>query len=120
MGVVWHGNYIRFFEQARSNLLDQLTYNYPQMKESGYLWPIVDMQIKYRRPLTLHQKIIVEAALREYQNRLLIRYKIYDEESGDVLTKAESIQVAVNEKTLKMELECPEVFVNLVKEALGM
>jgi len=46
-GVTWHGNYFRYLETARSALLDNIGYNYRQMVDSGYLWPVVDARIKY-------------------------------------------------------------------------
>lgn len=107
MNVVWHGNYPRFFEKARSALLDLLDYNYHQMKASGYLWPIVDFRIKYIRPILFQQKIVVEAGLMEYENRLKIDYYIYDELSAEVYTKASSIQVAVKEGRHELEFETP-------------
>lgn len=110
MNVVWHGNYPRYFEAARSVLLDRLSYNYREMEQSGYLWPIVDLQIKYIRPLTLHQKILVEATLIEHQNRLVIAYIIRDEATGQILTKGKSIQVALHAETKEMQFETPEIF----------
>jgi acyl-CoA thioester hydrolase len=118
MNVVWHGNYLKFFEVARYALLEHLRYNYQQMKESGYVWPIVDFQIKYIRPVVLHQKIIVEAQLLEYENRLKIEYRICDEQSNELLTKANSIQVAVNEKSFTMEFESPQVLIERIKEVM--
>lgn len=109
MNVVWHGNYPRFFEAARSALLDLLSYNYPDMEKSGYLWPIVDLHIKYIRPLTLLQKILVEATLVEYENRLIIEYCIRDESTGQLLTKGKSTQVALNAQTHELQFETPEV-----------
>ena len=49
MEVVWHGNYIKYLELARCALLQSFDYDYPQMRESGYLWPIVDLRTKYLR-----------------------------------------------------------------------
>lgn len=119
MNVVWHGNYPRFFEIARSALMDKLGYNYPEMKESGYLWPIVDMRLKYVRPILLNQTIIVEAGLMEYENRLVIDYRIYDQESNNLLTKGSTTQVAVKEGNTWMELESPKVFTDCVHGALS-
>ena len=119
MNVVWHGNYPRFLEEARCALLDLIGYNYKEMKSSGYLWPIVDMRIKYVRPLLLHQKLLVEAILVEYENRLKIEYKIRDAKSGDVLSKAYTIQVAVNAETNEMEYESPSHLVDQVEKAQG-
>ncbi|VFS86828.1 acyl-CoA thioester hydrolase, YbgC/YbaW family [Raoultella terrigena] len=75
MGVVWHGNYFRYFEIAREALLNQFNYGYRQMKESGYLWPVVDTRVKYRDVLTFEQRFRVRARLEEYENRLRIGYE---------------------------------------------
>lgn len=118
MNIVWHGNYMRFFEKARSDLLDLVDYNYFQMKASGYQWPIVDLRIKYVRPLALKQQVIVEAGLIEYKNRLKIDYSIFDERSGDVFTKATSIQVAVKDGSQELEFECPQTLINRVEKVI--
>jgi acyl-CoA thioester hydrolase len=47
MQIVWHGNYMRYFETARTALLGLIDYDYPQMVASGYAWPVVDFRIKY-------------------------------------------------------------------------
>ena len=119
MNVVWHGNYPRFLEMARVTLMEKLNYSYAEMQASGYMWPIVDMRIKYVRPIMLHHKIIVEAALMEYENRFLVDYRIHDEATGDLLTKATTIQVAVKEGNSTMEMESPAVLINLVKGVIG-
>lgn len=119
MNVVWHGNYARFFEEARCLLLDTLAYNYQEMQDSGYMWPVVEMRIKYIRPILLFQKFVVEATLVEYENRLKIEYRILDAETSEILTKAHTIQVAVNADTYKMDYESPEILVSKVRKVLG-
>lgn len=118
MNVVWHGHYTRFFEEARNALLDLLDYNYLRMQESGYFWPVVELQVKYIRPLTLHRKFIVEAELLEYENRLKIRYRILDFLTSEIMTKAHSVQVAVSATDQELQFECPEVFLNKVRKVL--
>jgi acyl-CoA thioester hydrolase len=107
MGIVWHGHYARFFELARCQLLDKIAYGYDEMQVSGYIWPIVDMRIKFVRSIRFHQQFIVAALLAEYANRLKIDYVIRDKESGEVLTKAHTIQVAVDAMTGELCLESP-------------
>lgn len=107
MSVVWHGNYARFLEQARCALLDSIGYNYSEMQASGFAWPIVDMRVKYVRPIVFGQEIVVTATLTEFQNRLKIDYRIRDHTSGEVLTKASTVQVAVSLATGEMQLESP-------------
>lgn len=116
MQVVWHGNYPRFLEEARCALLDRIGYNYPQMEQSGYVWPIVDLRLKYVRPIRFAQKIRITATLVEYENRLRIDYRIRDAASGETLTKATTIQLAVDMASGEMCLETPAVFVDKVRE----
>lgn len=118
MQVVWHGNYARYLEEARCALLDQRGYNYPEMLRSGYLWPIVDIRIKYVRPIRFAQIVRVLASLEEWENRLRIDYRIRDEMSGEVLTKARTIQVEVSAKTEELCLESPAALVDRVRRLL--
>lgn len=118
MNVVWHGNYVQFFEQARSALLGRIGYNYREMEESGFGWPIVDLRVKYVKPITLGQRFIVRATLIEYENRIRIDYRVMDEASGTVLTKAQTTQLAVDIKTGELSFESPAAFVDLVKAQL--
>jgi acyl-CoA thioester hydrolase len=95
MSMVWHGHYVKYFEEARSALLDKIGYNYREMRESGYIWPIIDMRIKYIKPIRLGGHIRVRALLAEYENRLMIEYLVTDADSGTRLTKGYTCQVAV-------------------------
>ena len=118
MQVVWHGNYARFLEQARCALLDRIGYNYPQMAASGYVFPIVEMQVKYVRPIRFGQVIAVTATLTEYENRIRIDYRIHDRASGELLTKAHTMQLAVKEEGGELCFECPAVFTDKVRALL--
>lgn len=109
MRVVWHGHYVKYLEVARCALLDLIDYNYPQMEASGYLWPIVDMRIKYVGSAKFFRKIEVVAELVEYQNRMKINYRIYDEQSKELLTKAHTVQVAVDMQSHEMQFESPPI-----------
>ena len=118
MQVVWHGNYPRFLEEARCALLNLIGYNYVEMEQSGYIWPIVDMRLKYVRPIRFAQSVTVEAKLVEYENRLRVDYRIRDAATGEVLTKASTIQLAVEAKSQELCLECPAALVDRVRRLL--
>lgn len=118
MKVAWHGNYMRFFELARCALLDKIGYGYCEMEESGFMWPVVDMHIKYIRPLTFKQIIIAEATLEEYEVCLKMSFKLIDSISKAVLTKAECTQMAVNANTHEAQFFSPKCFLDLVHKAL--
>jgi acyl-CoA thioester hydrolase len=116
MGVVWHGHYVKYFEIARCALLDQIDYNYPQMKESGYAWPVIDIRIRYPRPLHFRQRIRVKAVLEEWEMRLKVGYLIVDAETGERLTRGYSVQVALDMQSGEMLLASPAV----LYEKLGL
>ena len=118
MNVVWHGNYVQFFEQARSALLSKIGYNYREMEASGFGWPIVDMRVKYVKPITLGQRFVVRATLIEYENRIRIDYRVIDEASGAVLTKAQTTQLAVEIASGELSFESPATFVGRVRALL--
>lgn len=109
MGVVWHGNYFRYFEVAREALLATFNYGYREMKASGYLWPVVDTRVKYRSALTFEQHIRVRATLEEVENRLRIAYQIFDARSGQRTTTGYTIQVAVAEGEQTLSFVSPPV-----------
>ncbi|MCH4295284.1 MULTISPECIES: acyl-CoA thioesterase [Shewanella] len=119
MQITWHGNYLRYFEIVRCELLDKLDYNYRQMQESGFAWPIVDVQIKYVRSSTFGQKIRVSADLVEWENRLRINYQVRDAESGERLTKGYTIQAAVDMSNNELCFVTPEVFQAKIRPLLG-
>ncbi|QLF94298.1 acyl-CoA thioesterase [Pseudomonas sp. ABC1] len=119
MEVVWHGHYVKYFEQARCALLDKLQHNYLQMRESGYAWPVIDLQVRYVRGATFGQRIRVCADLVEWENRLKINYLIVDAETGERMTRGSSVQVAVDIATREMQFGSPQVFIDAVERALS-
>lgn len=112
LGIAWHGHYAKYFEIARCALLDRLGYGYDAMRESGYSWPVIDMHVRYVKPMRFNQQVIVRATLREWENRLLIHYLITDQD-GRRLTKGTTSQVAVDANGEMQFVSPPVVFERL-------
>lgn len=117
MEVVWHGHYVKYLELARTALLQSFDYDYPQMRDSGYAWPIVDLRAKYVRSARYGQALRVSATLVEWENRLKIEYQVRDAGSGEVLTRASTIQVAVDLATGEMCFASPAVLLERLGKA---
>ena len=113
MGVVWHGNYLAYLERARSALLSSIGYDYEQMVDSGYAWPIVDVRMKFVRSARLRDVLSIVANLVEYENRLRIRYEIRC--GDDRVFTAETTQVAVNMETNEMCFQSPAVLLDIMQ-----
>lgn len=109
LGVAWHGHYVKYLEIARCALLDKIDYNYPQMRDSGYAWPVIDMRIRYPQPLYFQQKVRVRAKLEEWEYRLKFSYEIRDAESGKRLTRAYTVQVALDMRSGEMQFASPPI-----------
>lgn len=109
MNVVWHGRYVQYLEISRCALLRTIDYDYPQMCESGFAWPVVDMRLRYARPLRYGQRVAIRASIVEWENRLKIDYEIRDVASGERLTRGYTVQVAVDMATNEMRYVCPDV-----------
>jgi len=118
MQVVWHGHYVKYLEIARCGLLDSLGHNYNAMQASGYAWPVIDLQLRYVRGAVFGQRLNVRASLVEWENRLKISYLISDLASGERLTRACTVQVAVDLASREMQLASPKVFTDAVTRAL--
>ena len=119
MEVVWHGHYVKYFEEARCALLDKLGHNYLQMRDAGYAWPIIDLQVRYIRGAQFGQRIRVRADLVEWENRLKINYLITEVATGERMTRGSSVQVAVEIASREMLLASPRVFVEAVERVLA-
>jgi acyl-CoA thioester hydrolase len=109
MNIVWHGNYVKYLEIARCALLDSIGYNYVQMRESGYMWPVIDVSLRYIGSAVFAQRLLVRAELVEWENRLKVDYVITDAASGKRLTRASTTQVAVDIKTGEMCFGSPAI-----------
>lgn len=112
MQIVWHGHYVRYLEIARCALLDKINYNYLEMRESGYAWPVIDLRLRYAGPMVFTQKVAIEARLMEWEHRLKIDYTIRDATTRKRLTRAWSVQVAVGVEDLEMRLASPQVLID--------
>lgn len=117
-GVVWHGNYFRYFDTARCALLEKIDYSYRQMIESGFLWPIVDTHVKYIGPVDYDHVIHVSAELTEWEYRLKIEYEVHDD-SGQRVTKGHTTQVAVEQATGKLFFGTPPALTDKIHAYLA-
>lgn len=97
MRVVWHGSYIRYFEDGREAFgREYQGLGYLDFYASGYMAPIVDLQLQYLAPLTLDEEVVVETRyIRTEAAKLCFEYVIYRKSDGTVVARGRSIQVFV-------------------------
>lgn len=108
MNIMWHGHYIKYLEMARCAFLEEIHYTYDVMKEKGFGWPVVQLNLKYVKPAIFRQKIQVKLSVIEYESCLRIDYVIIDVASGEKLTVASTTQVAVEINSGVMQYQTPQ------------
>lgn len=96
MNVVWHGNYIKYLETARCDLLSKIGYDYDRMREDSVAYPIAKMDLKFIKPCTFNQKLRIVSSVEELEPCLIIKYVIFDAETGEKVFTAKSMQICVD------------------------
>lgn len=89
-GVMWHGNYCKYYEDARCQLLKKLGFSYQEIYERNHQIPLICLKIKYSRPCHFDQEIAITAKLVKADHFLVIRYQIKDTETGNLISEAET------------------------------
>ncbi|MCL2246567.1 MAG: acyl-CoA thioesterase [Lentimicrobiaceae bacterium] len=118
MGIVWHGNYSLYFEDAREAFGKQYNLEYLYMFEQGFYAPLVELHFKYKRPLRCHDKGKIEITYRNTETaKLIFDYKIYSSEN-EIIATGYSIQVFLD-LNYNLMWELPE-FMKRWKEKYGL
>ena len=96
MGVVYHANYIAFYEAARTEMFRALGLPYTELEAQGIVMPIVEVESKYKAPAFYDQLLTVRATLKELPVvRCSIEYEVYDEQ-GKLLNTGKTVLGYVN------------------------
>ena len=115
MNVVWHGNYIKYLETARCDLLAKLGYTYDDMAQDCVMYPVATMELKYIKPCRFQQKLKIISTLEEIEPGMVIKYTIFDAQTGEKVFKAKTMQICVNTVTKESLYSAP----NGLKEKLA-
>lgn len=116
MNVVWHGNYMRYMEQARCNMLDKLNYTYMDMKADGYAYPVAKMKVKYIKPAEFGDVLTVKSEVISVEPSLDITYTIFNKKSGIKIFEASTMQIGININTRESIYTPPERLIQAINE----
>ncbi|WP_439256799.1 acyl-CoA thioesterase [Lonepinella sp. BR2271] len=119
MDIMWHGHYVKYLELARCAFLEDIHYHYHIMREQGYAWPVVQLNVKYIKPTLFRQKIRVELGVVEYETCLRIDYTFFDAQTGQKLTTASTTQVAVEIASKEMQFQTPSSWRAAIEQYSG-
>lgn len=96
MGVVYHSNYIIWFEVGRVELLRSLGYTYREMEKDGCHLPVVEVKCRYKAPANYDDQIIVRTRMMNLRSSLIhFGYEVVREADGTLLATGETVHVVV-------------------------
>ena len=111
MGVVWHGNYLRFFEDAREAFGNRYALNYLDVYNNGYFTPIVKSEINHKSPLYYGNKVrAVATYIPSAAAKLIFEYEIINLTTNSISATGKTIQVFLTAKERTLELNKPSFF----------
>jgi acyl-CoA thioester hydrolase len=101
MGVVYHGNYLVWFEIGRTKFIESMGFSYADMEKNNIVSPVIDAQLKFKRPFRYGDKATVETWIEKYNGiRTIYGYQILDE-SGNVAVTGTTEHVIVHKDNFR-------------------
>lgn len=101
MGVVYHANYLIWFEIGRTKFIEQLGFQYAEMEKSNIVSPVIDIQISYKQPAKYGDTVTIFTWLEKYKGvRATYAYRI-ENEHKDTLVTGTSEHVIVDKESFK-------------------
>ena len=112
MGLVHHGSYINYFEEARIAWISNLGFSYSEMEKSGIILPVSKLNVSYLRPAYFDDNLLVSVEIAELPtSRLIFNYTIKKEE--EVIVTGTTVLAFLNKET-KKPVKCPDYMLEKV------
>ena len=112
MGLVHHGSYINYFEEARIAWISNLGFSYSEMEKSGIILPVSKLNVSYLRPTYFDDVLVVSVELTEIPtSRLIFNYTIKNKDV--VVVKGTTVLAFLNKET-KKPVRCPDYMLEKV------
>ena len=114
MGFVYYGVYAQYYEVGRVELLRSLGFNYKEMEEEGYILPVVNFEISYKKAAHYDDELRIRTSIESLPStRITFNYETYNTE--DILLNTGKVVLAfVDKSTMKPTLP-PELIFSKIK-----
>ncbi len=87
MGIIHHSNYIRWFEEARVDFMEQIGFGYNKAVERGIDFAVLEVHCEYKSMVHFGDIVNIQITLSELKNAsMVVNYKISDAKSGEIRT----------------------------------
>ena len=111
LGIVWHGHYIRYFEDGREAFGNIHGLGYLEVYKQGFVIPIVSVQCDFKRPLRYGNSVIVETTYMPCEAaKMKFNYRLYNAATNELVATGSSIQVFLDKVSSMLQLINPPFF----------
>ena len=111
MGIIHHSNYIRWMEEARIAMMEEMGFSYRRMEELGIISPVLSVQCEYKNMVHFDDTVRIEVDIKQYNGiKLTVNYRMINETTGQVCTLGESSHCFLNQegRIISLRKSCPE------------
>lgn len=117
LGIVWHGHYIRYFEDGREAFGNRYGITYLDFYNRDIVIPIVNIQCSYKRSLKYGEKVMVETKfIPTDAAKLKFEYRLYKSGTDELVATGTSEQVFLDKETRILQLIAPPFFLDWKKQ----
>jgi acyl-CoA thioester hydrolase len=111
LGIVWHGHYIRYFEDGRESFGEKYGIRYLDCYKEGFVVPIVHVQCDYKRSLRYGERVIVETQYNPCEAaKLKFSYRLFNAETKELVATGNTVQVFLEKTNSTLQLTNPVFF----------
>lgn len=104
--VVYHANYLRYFEFGRASLMRHAAYPYREIEESGYIYPIIKIEVNYYTPLFYDDLMLIHTSPATLELvKLQFDYIITNQQTGEIICTGFTKHCAVNSSGTPVEID---------------
>ena len=111
LGIVWHGHYIRYFEDGREAFGKMHGLSYLEVYKQGFVIPVVNVNCDFKRSLRYGDRVIVETKyVPTDAAKMKFSYRLFNAETGELVATGSSIQVFLDKDESLLQLSNPPFF----------
>lgn len=111
LGIVWHGHYLRYFEDGRESFGKKYGIAYLDCYREGFAVPVVSVHCDYKKPTRYGSTVIVVTTFKNTPAaKLNFDYQILDSETNALIATGYTTQVFVDAKSFQLQLTNPDFF----------
>lgn len=120
MGVVWHGNYLKFFEDGREAFGKEYGLEYLTIFDKGYFTPIVKSEIDHKAPVMYGQQIkVITKFVPSKAAKIMFEYEVINLTTGELCAVGKTMQVFLERENRTLELLTPDFYRVWKEQNLG-